>query len=233
MNILVYEDDENDLSNILECISSFFTKKDIDYSIDIFDLFEQFAHKIKYYDIFFIDIEVHNECGIDIGIKIRNLNKDAKLIFVTNYSKYLIDGYKANANRYFLKPLRQEEFDIEMNSVIKDYINEYSGFYDKKICDDKIYYRDILYIDYYNRKTRIHFISGKIISTPKPLIYWINQLNDFCFAQPYRSFLINLKRISGFTKEDIILENEERIPVSRLYRKSFEKQYLESITRMI
>ena len=202
MKILIFEDNEKELGTLLNYIESFCLSKNIIYTVDIYTNSKDFIENIYTYDLIFLDIEVQNENGIDIGIKIREYNDDAKIIFVTNYSKYLIDGYKAHADRYFLKPLNQEEFNIELENVLEDYIQKYSGFFDKKILKTKIYFNEILYIEFKDRKT-------------------------------YRAYLVNLRHISGFTKQEVIMENEEYLPISRLFKNEFEERYLKSLSKRI
>lgn len=76
---------------------------------------------IKNYDLLFLDIKLNDENGIDIGLKLQSQDHDCRIIITTNYSKYAIDGYKINADRYFIKPISQKEFDIEMDTIIKIY----------------------------------------------------------------------------------------------------------------
>lgn len=229
MKILIFEDNELELKILLQCISIFFKARDIDYTVTLGkDDNEVLDHAFEY-DLIFLDVEINGLNGVELGIKIREINEDVKLIFVTNFSKYLIDGYKARADRYFLKPIKQSEFDLELNSVLKNYIEKHSGFFDDKVSPTKIYYKDILYINFLNRKTNIHFRCGKIIETNYPLKYWISKLNCHGFSQPYKSCIVNLSEVSGFRKDSVILSNEDIIPMSRYYRKAFEKSYMNSL----
>lgn len=42
--------------------------------------------------------------------------------------KYAIDGYKIDAERYFIKPINQTEFNLEMNNIVHKYYNNLLGF---------------------------------------------------------------------------------------------------------
>lgn len=233
MNILIFEDDQNDLINLLDCINNFFSETEIEYNIDTCTEDSYILANHFNYDIVFLDIEVNDKNGIDIGCKIRKENQDIRIIFITNFSKYLIDGYKAQANRYFIKPIQQEDFDLEFRNVISDYLEKYNGFFDETISVGKIYFNEILYIEYLDRKTNIYFQSGKILETSYPLKYWINFLQENEFAQPYKSIIVNLKHISGFTKNEVILSNEERLPISRFFKNEFEMKYMKCLHRRI
>lgn len=229
MKILIFEDNETELNNLLQCISVFFKAKDIEYTIKLSNDEKDILDHTFEYDLIFLDVEVNNINGIELGIKIREINEDVKIIFVTNFTKYLIDGYKAHADRYFLKPIKQSEFNIELNSVLKNYIEKHSGFFDEKVSPYKIYYKDILYVEFYNRKSIIHFKSGKNSETNYPLKYWLSKLECHGFSQPYKSCIVNLSEISGFHKESVIMSNEDIIPISRYYKKTFENSYISSL----
>lgn len=232
MNIAIIEDDDQELKNLLSCIQNFFTKKEFSYHIVVFTDPGKLLQAINDIDLVFLDIQIsENINGIDIGIELRKRNKDIKIIFVTNYTKYLIDGYRANANRYFVKPISQNHFDVEINNVLEDYLQCFAGFIDTRISKHKIYFKDIVYIEFYDRKTILHLINGDKINTLYSLKYWKDKVDSFPFAQPYKSIIVNLNHISGFSKNDIVLVNNEIIPLSKHYKKEFEDAYSHNIHR--
>lgn len=231
MKILIFEDDTYEFDCLKTNIDSFFRRKNIEYEIlRIYNVNDLLLH-IYNYDIVFLDIELNEENGIEIGIKIRTYNKSIKIIFVTNFTQYLIDGYKAHADRYFLKPIEQKQFDIEMDTVIEDYIQNNSGFIDTKLSPNMIYYKDILYIECINntRKTTLHMINGNNHETTHTLKYWLDKLQEFPFCQSYKSIIVNLNCVSGFKRNDLILINDEIIPLSRIYKKSFYEANIKNL----
>lgn len=232
MNIAVIEDDNQELENLIVCIKNFFTKKEISFHIDVFTDPDKLLQNINEIDLVFLDIQISKDTnGIDVGIELRKRNIDVKIIFVTNYTEYLIDGYRANASRYFVKPISQSHFDIEISNVVEDYLQRFAGFTDLRICTHKIYFQNILYIEFCNRRTILHLINGNKIKTIYQLKYWIDTVTAFPFAQSYKSIIVNLNQISGFSKNNIILINNESIPLSKHYKKEFENAYYHNIHR--
>lgn len=229
MKILIFEDDEKDLHNLKECISLFFEEKELNYEIDVCQDKEYLYNKIDYYDLLFLDISLGNENGIDIGLKLREKNSDCKIIITSNYPEYVFDGYRINAERYFLKPIRPNEFNIEMETILKHYLTNNLGIKDEKISKKKIYFKDILYIDCYDRKTRLHLLNGNIINSPYPLKYWIDLLKNQPFGQSNKAFLINFNYISSYNSKEIILINDAIIPISRHYKKTLEQTYIDNL----
>ncbi len=225
MDILIYDDNENDINHLKICINNFFQETKQEYNITICKSKDELLKNIDNYDLLFLDIEINNENGIDIGFELQKIRHDCRIIITTNYSKYAIDGYKIQADRYFIKPIVQKEFNLEMNTIINKYIKKSVGFFDKKICNHKIYTKDILYIEYLDRKSLIYKTNGKIIKTNYNLKYWYNKLCNHGFAYSYKAFLINLEYISAFKKNEIVMINNEKIPLSRHFKKEFEITY--------
>jgi len=225
MNILVFENNENDFNHLSSCIKHYFIKEAIDYQIHRCKNKNELFQTIKQYDLLFLDIELDEDNGIDLGMELKKNNHDCRIMITTNYAKYAIDGYKINADRYFIKPINQQEFNIEMNAIVKTYLRHSLGFFDEKISHKKIYLKDILYIEFKDRKTDLHFTNGKIISTNYSLKHWYQQLKDTGFAYPYKAYLVNMQHILQFTTNNLKLINNEDIPLSRHYKEEFEKAY--------
>lgn len=227
MKILIFDDNKNDIKHLTNCLKTFFKNKNISYQIKTCQNKEELLNDIDCYDFLFLDIELDQENGIDLGLELQKVKHHCRIIITTNYSKYAIDGYKIQAERYFIKPIHQQEFDLEMNTVIKNYIKENNYFFDKKVCDSKIYIKDILYIEFIDRKSMIHKLNGEIIMTNCTLKYWYDQFSIYNFAYPYKAFLVNLKYVNALYKKDIELTNGEMIPLSRHYKKEFETKYID------
>lgn len=232
MKILIYDDNENDTYSVKNLIDNYFLNKPLPYEIVDCTSTSSLFENINNCDLIFLDIEINEENGIEIGKEIRKRNSDARIIIISNYSKYLIDGYKIQAERYFLKPIKQDEFNIEFENVIDRYLREYDGIFDEKILKKKIYFKDIIYVEFIERKTKIHLLNSKEIITPYPLKHWEDILKEeYFFAKPHKSFIINLQYISGFSKNNIILITAETIPLSRHYKQSFNESYLDFLQR--
>ena len=57
------------------------------------------------YDLILLDIEMQFLNGMKAAQKIREMDADVPLVFITNMPQYAIDGYKVRALDYVLKPV--------------------------------------------------------------------------------------------------------------------------------
>ena len=122
INILIYDDNQKDIGQLLQCIEKFFIEVNLQYQVHICKNKPDLLQNIKKSDLLFLDMEINEENGIDIGLELQEIKHDCRIIITTSYSKYAIDGYKIHADRYFIKPINQLEFNLEMEAIIKKYI---------------------------------------------------------------------------------------------------------------
>lgn len=59
-------------------------------------------------DVVFLDIKLDDVGGITLGKKIAETNPDIKLVFVTAYEHFAVEGFELNAVDYVLKPFSEE-----------------------------------------------------------------------------------------------------------------------------
>ena len=139
--------------------------------------------------------------------------------------KYLREGYKIHAELYLLKPIHKAEFMLDMEAVVNEYFRQYSNFMDEKISFAPIYLNHILYIEALDKHSILHMSNGKQLKTPYRLKYWNEKFEKQGFIQSHKSFLVNLNHVKEINKVDIILWNDDVIPLSRNYKKLFETAY--------
>ncbi|NCC71009.1 LytTR family transcriptional regulator [bacterium] len=113
------------------------------------------------------------------------------------------------------------EFKLEMNSIIKQYLYNFYSFVDNKISIKKIHYKNIVYIEFINRNTVLHMQNGENLNTPYPLNHWLEKLPRQYFKQIYKSLIVNFHFVNDTLNKDIILYNNETLPLSKFYKKDF------------
>lgn len=226
MNILIYDDNKNDVNNLLDCINNFFKQKNYKYKITVCDNEVQLFKSLNQYDLIILSVEANKGMGIEIGTKIRKKNQVIRIILTSYDIKHVFEGYKVHADRYLVKPLEQNLFDTEFNYLVKEIFSKYEGLDDYKICPYKIYYKDIIYIEFINRKTYVHLRNGKLIETSYSLKYWEEKLINHPFYKPHKAYLLNLRFIKNIIKDEITLQNNEIIHLSRSYKRNLIYAYV-------
>lgn len=68
-------------------------------------------------DVAFLDIEMGRISGLALAKKLKDLNPDIHIIFVTSYEKYAVDAFRIHATGYLMKPVRAEDIQRELTFI--------------------------------------------------------------------------------------------------------------------
>ena len=66
-----------------------------------------------------MDIEMPNMDGLSAARRMREIDSNVALVFVTNLARYAINGYEVSALDYILKPLDYDAFYLKMQKVLR------------------------------------------------------------------------------------------------------------------
>ena len=66
------------------------------------------------FDVAFLDIEMGSSNGLDLAIRLKEIQPDIHIIFVTSYEKYALKAFTIHATGYLMKPVEVEELKREL-----------------------------------------------------------------------------------------------------------------------
>lgn len=182
-------------------------------------------------DFAFLDIEMPGVNGLSVTKHLQTLNPNIIVFIVTSFQGYLDDAMDLKVFRFLSKPIDENRFfrsiEIALNlykqsteKIILDYFDE---------CHN-IFTIDILYLTIENRKTKLVTKTQEFISNKK-FDYWKKQLSKYeYFAQSHYSYIVNLKNVTDFNKNEITLSFNSKkatVPISRSFYVSFKKAFYE------
>lgn len=187
----------------------------------------------KTVDVMFLDIKMPKIIGTEF---IRNLSQPPKVIFVTAYREFAVEGFELDAVDYLVKPVSFERFlkaiDRLRRSADHQTVREHKlykpnpdAFIYLKIdrVRQKIFIEDILYIESWKDYVQIHFTNGKNLLVKQTISAIENLLSDHMFLRVHRSYIVSLNKISGYNSTSLRLGATE-IPVGRLYKQNVNRQ---------
>ncbi|WP_031529643.1 LytR/AlgR family response regulator transcription factor [Dyadobacter crusticola] len=173
-------------------------------------------------DLLFLDIEMPLMKGTDF---LKNLLHKPSVIFTTAYRDYALDGFDLNAVDYLLKPITferlfqaTEKFLSQRPETIadlsriphKDHI-----FIAKNRKQVKLILDSILFVESFKDYITIHLPDEKHVI--KYSISSFQRLLDERFLRVHRSYIVNVHKITAYTKLDVEIEKHE-IPIGEQYR---------------
>jgi two-component system LytT family response regulator len=182
-------------------------------------------------DLMFLDISMPDLSGMDF---VRSLSEKPLIIFTTAFSEYAVEGFRVDAIDYLLKPIGYQDFLkaaskaktlIYLQEIKTDSIQTTGDllFVKSEYKLIKIVLSDIKYVEGMHEYVRIHLINEKPVMTLISLKTIEDKLPSGRFMRVHRSYIVNLERIRIIERNQIIFDNNIRIPVSEQYKSRFQE----------
>lgn len=183
----------------------------------------------KTVDLMFLDIKMPKILGTDF---LKNLSHPPKVIFVTAYRDYAVDGYELDAVDFLLKPVSFERFIKAITKVQRKIWQETASpannnksnikaFVYLKVDSimQKVFVDDILYIESWKDYIKVFLTTGKNLLVKQSISAMENLLSDHKFLRVHRSFMVSVDKITGYNALFVHVNSTE-IPIGRLYKQA-------------
>lgn len=184
------------------------------------------ASRTCYYDIIFMDIEMESPNGYEVATWLMQHNEKPLIIFVTKSGDYTIQGYGV-AFRYLKKPITYDDFcrvlELALSRAIPQKLSlPIDG-------STKVFtLTDIVYFEVYGHVLKIH-TQEKTFTCRMSISVIVKQLEGTDFAQPHKSYLVNLGYIDFVTGKEITMLNKDVVPISALRKDEFARRFKQYI----
>jgi two-component system LytT family response regulator len=190
-------------------------------------------------DLVFLDVQMPECDGFDV-LELLGADAPPAIVFVTAYDQYALRAFEAGALDYLLKPFDNARFDRALhrakqtiargrNAPGKDAPRKLEALAVKgvgQVAFVKISEIDwIEAADYYaslHVGARIHLLRRSMADLEQ-------ELDPAVFCRIHRSTIVNLSRVKGLNlgadgEYEVLLENGERLRLSRRYRKQLQSR---------
>lgn len=216
MKIAICDDDKNDQNRIKEFIETY----DASLNYDIFNSAEILLKTLssEHYDLIFLDIEMKPIDGFTAAKQIIKDFDKTIIIFTTKSSKFTIQGYEV-AFRYLVKPVPYEDFTKAIKAALEQIVPE-KLFIESNGKQFMIPRKEILYFEVLDHVIVIHTKNEKMLYR-NSLKNLENMVTGWSFARPHTSYIINLEHIFRITQKDVIMEDGQKINISRKRKTEF------------
>ncbi|PIB29403.1 DNA-binding response regulator [Maribacter sp. 4G9] len=190
-------------------------------------------------DLLFLDINMPVIKGIHF---FKNLVNKPQVIFTTAHREYALEGFEVSALDYLLKPIVFERFFLAIQKFFKSMeskvlVPDHSSF---KMGNQT---KEIIFVSQGHRRVKVALDKVKYVESFKDYINiqstngslrvkenigaFEKKLNQ-SFLRVHRSYIINVKFLTGYTKLDVEIDEQE-LPIGSSYREKVLKS-LESLT---
>jgi len=233
MKLAICEDEKIFQDVLLDYLKPYLSEL-CDISVDVFshgaDLIERHRGGVKY-DMVFLDVDMPEMTGVEVGQALREMDDSVILIFTTSYQEYVRQAFSINAFQYLIKPIMRDVFTDEFERALTRYRK--MKYMHQIYCTGKerfIEVKDILYIETYSRHLRLVTHKEKIEYIGK-IKEEEHKLADYGFLRCHQGYLINMKYILKPGNGIFVLTENIEIPISRQLKNEAMSKYNKYMSR--
>lgn len=178
------------------------------------------------FELVFLDIEMDGIDGFETAKRLKARQPDITVIFLTSHTDLAMEGYEVQAFRFLAKPIVEEKLYAALQAFEEKFQKDKKIVITENGAQKYIRCKEIRYIKSEN-------VYLKVVTEKE--IYWIRkklkeiaeELLKESFSVVHRSYIINMRYVKSFSGNEIILDDETEIPVSKGKRDFFKQQMMQ------
>lgn len=221
-------DDDIEFSLLFEkLLYRYAEENDKEIDVEIFQGGENAAFQIAQneYDILFLDIDLGDVKGFEIGKQIRDELKNNKIqiVYISGDTSYAMELFKTRPFDFVVKPVEKKKLFKMLDTYFSIFSGKNKYLHYRWLKQDHIIKQDnIIYLQSIGRKVVAKTFDGDVEFYDK-LSKVIDKLDDKKFCRVHKSFVINSIYVDVFKSDKVIMCDSARIPISKSYKKSFRE----------
>lgn len=229
MKIAICDDEKSEQQLLCQYVAEWAAKKGSTIEIRCFDSAESFLFSWedeKDYQLLILDVEMGKMNGMELAQKLRETDREIPILFVTGYDDYMQYGYDVAALHYLVKPVDKLKFFSVLDRLPKKQGTVQKIYLQTDDGSVSIPLSEIWYVEAEGHRCVLHTQSGTALL--KESISNVEKLlEDYASViKCHRSYLVNLEHISVVLKDELILDNQGRVPLSRNLRKAVNEAFI-------
>lgn len=227
LSIAVCDDEVIECCNMAKRIKEIMEEMKMPCIIRQFQSGRELLQALESFDIIFLDIIMQELDGMKTAQLFRKRAFDKMLIFVSSSREYVFEAYDVEAFQYLLKPVDGRKLKSVLRKAVLKTERRSQEFIivSRERQKKKLFLDDIYYFEIKGRVVDVHGAEG-IFTYYEQIGELEDKLRDKGFFRCHKSYLINLKYVDGYNRQEVILENGETIVIAKRRYEEFCQKIL-------
>ena len=215
LKIAICEDSPEDQKILLDILAS----ASIENTATVFSSGEELLKNYEplTYDLLLSDIYMTGMSGVETITRIREMDSDIPVAFVTSSPDHTLESYRLSVLKYIEKPYKASDIDaiLRLAQMSRDsapaLIIVHNG------SEQRIRFTKILYLEQQNHHINLYMQNNQQLSVYEKLSTLIPQLEREGFYSPHKSYYVNLNYIKSIDTElkCFLMADGGRVPIRR------------------
>ena len=162
---------------------------------------------LESFDIVFLDIIMQDLDGMKTAQIFREKASDKVLIFVSSSREYVFEAYDVEASQYLLKPVDDRKLKRVLQKAVLKTERRSQEFIvvSRERQKRKMFLDDIYYFEIKGRMVDVHGAED-VFTYYERIGELEDKLGGKGFFRCHKSYLINLKYVEGYSRQEVLLE---------------------------
>jgi len=178
--------------------------------------------KTNQVDLIISDIHMPLKNGLQL---VKEVNRQAKVIFITAYAQYAVKGFELEVLDYIVKPFGLPRFRQSIDKFLKIMSIENSATIELEpflvikagYNQTKILIKDIIYVSSEREYVKYHLENGSVMEL-KSLYSLEKILPKNIFQRIHRSYIVSKRHIQSLTNYSVIMSNNDELKIGNTYK---------------
>lgn len=230
MRVAVVDDEQEIREQLAEYIRRFSEESGVELEVVPFSSGDSFLEKYTMsYDIIIFDIDMPGTNGMDTARRLRTIDQNVTIIFMTNIAQYAINGYEVDAVDYIIKPVGYYDFSMKFHRTVAKAAQKKEHVIKIETTEGirRLRVAAIVYVEvrshylYYYTVRSIYKSRGNMQDVKK-------ELSKYSFVQIHRSYIVNLRYVEKVKSGEIVARGMS-LPVGRAYKELAKQKYMQYV----
>ncbi len=228
ISIAVCDDEMLDCCNMAKEIKEILEETGIPFIVRQFQSGRDLLEAIENFDIIFLDIMMDGLNGMKTAQLLRDKSFEKIIIFISVSRGYVFEAYDVEAFQYLVKPVEHVKLERVLQKAIKKLESHSQEFMiiNQDRTRKKLLLEEIYYFEIRGRVISVHGVEG-IFDYYEQIGMLEEELKGKGFFRCHKSFLINLKYVDSYNRQEILLDTGEKIAIAKRRYEAFCQEILE------
>lgn len=228
LSLAIVDDDARTRIIIAEKIRSLYPSLNV--STSLFSNADEYYSSLSdnTYDLTFLDIEMPEVNGIQLARKLKEEERDEKIVFVSNREDKVFDSLATRPYGF----VRKSHFERDIQKIVDYYLEKREEeskedylHVQKEGKEFSLKTAEILYIDSRGKSQYIYLVNGNSYAVRLTLRELEEKLEPIGFINCCKGILVNAYHIKMIETDSLTLDNGKVLPVARRRNAETKEKY--------
>lgn len=224
LKIAICDDEKECCENTAAFLNAYFSERRKPARISTFCSGEELISCVEEqgeFDIYFLDILMPELNGVDTAAKLKSIQPNGIIIYLTVSKDFAVESYMTEAFFYLMKPVKEEILCNVLNKAVNFILKHQNESIPVKTRTDtrRLDFDEIMYVELVGKSLCFHLVDNSSVLTTSQRISFGEAveplLKDRRFLQCGASFVVNLFYIKAVEKDTAVFKNGIKISLPK------------------